>query len=101
MKLLLLALCMVGLGAAQDQTVVRSIRFEHFKKVRQADIVNRLNEREVRLQVERPYHLEDAEQARRYIVQLLAEKGKPNARIEIATHAVAPHQVEVTFKLLR
>lgn len=89
-----------GLALAQDQTVVRSIRFEHFKKVPVAQIVERLNEREVRLAVERPYNPEDAEQARRYILELLAEKGKPNARIEVATKAVAPRRVEVRFKLL-
>jgi outer membrane protein assembly factor BamA len=85
---------------AQDQTVVRSIRFEHFKKVPVTEIVERLNEREVRLAVERPYHPEDAEQARHFIEELLAEKGKPNARIEVATKAVAPRRVEVRFRLL-
>ena len=101
MRLLQLIVFASGLAVAQDQVVVRAIRFEHFKKVPVTEILDRLNEREVRLAVERPYRLEDAEQARRCIAELLAEKGKPNARIEIATRVVAPRRVEVRFKLLK
>jgi hypothetical protein len=99
MKLLPVVLLASGLFA-QNQVMVRSIRFEHFKRVPVADILDRLKEREVRLRVERPYRPEDAEEARNYIAELLAEKGKPDARIEIATRAVAPRSVEVRFKLL-
>ena len=95
--LLLIAAAAFG----EDQVVVRALRFADFKKVTVAEILDRLKEREVRLEVEKPYHPEDAEEARRYIAQLLAEKGRPNARIEIATRAVAPHAVAVQFRLLK
>src|SRR4051812_33105766 len=85
---------------AQQPVVVRALKFEHFKNVPVSDIVERLNEREVRLEVEKPYRPDDAEEARRYIAELLAEKGRPNARIEVATKVVAPRRVEVRFKLL-
>src|SRR5438105_3203182 len=100
MRLLPVLLFCGGLGFAQDQVVVRSLRFENFKKVPVKEIVQRLNEREVRLAVAKPYRLDDAEEARRYIAELLAEKGKPNARIEVATKVVGPRRVEVRFKLL-
>jgi outer membrane protein assembly factor BamA len=86
---------------AQDLQVVRSIRFERFKSVPIAEILDRLKEREVRLRVEWPYQPEYAQEARDRIAELLAEKGKPGARIEIATKAVAPRRVEVRFKLLK
>src|SRR5207249_11672157 len=89
-----------GLSFSQDQVVVRALKFERFKKVPVTDILDRLKEREVRLAVEQPYRPDDAEQARRCIAELLAEKGKPNARIEVATKVVAPRRVEVRFKLL-
>jgi hypothetical protein len=85
---------------AQDYVVVRAIRFEHFKRVPASELRDRLNEREARLSVDHPYRPEDAEEARRFITELLAEKGLPGARIEIATRAVAPRRVEVRFKLV-
>jgi hypothetical protein len=85
----------------QDQVVVHAIRFADFKKVSAAEILDRLNEREVRLEVSKPYRPEDAEEARRYIAQLLAEKGRRHARIEIVTTAVAPRSVDVQFRLLK
>jgi hypothetical protein len=87
--------------SAQDLRLVRAIRFEHFQRVSTAEILDRLKERETRLRVEWPYQPEYAEEARAWIAELLAEKGKPNARIEIATKAVAPQRVEVRFKLLK
>ncbi len=100
MRLLPLFLVAFGLATAQDPVVVRALKFEHFKKVPVSEILDRLKEREVALAVERPYRPDDAEQARRYIAELLAEKGKPDARIEVATKVVAPRRVEVRFRLL-
>jgi outer membrane protein assembly factor BamA len=100
MKLPALLVFACALSFGQDQTLVRALKFERFKKVPVSEILARLNEREVGLAVERPYNPDDAEQARRYIAELLAEKGKPNARIEVATKVVAPRRVEVRFRLL-
>jgi hypothetical protein len=100
MRLALAALfCFVAF--AGEPVVVRSIRFEDFQKVSVEEIRERLNEREVRLSLERPYRPEYAEEARFYIAQLLAERGRPNARIEIATKVVARRSVEVQFRLLK
>src|SRR5262245_13721779 len=85
----------------QDQVVVRAIRFADFKKVSAAQLRDLLNELEARLEAEKPYHPEDAEEARRYIVQLLAEKGRRNARVEVVTTAVAPRSVDVQSRLLK
>jgi hypothetical protein len=101
MKLLPVLLFGVGAAFAQEQVVVRALKFEHFKNVPVREILDRLNEREVRLRVEKPYTLDDAEEARHCIAELLAEKGKPNARIEVATKVVAPRRVEVRFTLLK
>jgi outer membrane protein assembly factor BamA len=100
MKLLPILLFATALGA-QDLRLVRAIRFENFKRVPPAEIMERLKEREVRLRVEWPFQRKDAEGARDRIAELLAEKGRPNARIEIATKAVAPQRVEVRFRLLK
>jgi outer membrane protein assembly factor BamA len=86
---------------AQDLALVRTIKFENFKKVAPSEILDRLKERETRLRVEWPYQPEYAAEARDTIAELLREKGRPNAKIEIATKAVAPRRVEVRFKLLK
>jgi outer membrane protein assembly factor BamA len=101
MRLLLLLVCAAGFVLAQDQPLVRSIRFEHFKNVSSAEILDRLNEREVALTVESPYRPEEAERAKTYIAQLLAEKGHPNARIQVAARPVLTNRVEVRFTLLK
>jgi len=86
---------------AQDLALVRAIKFENFKKVPPSEILDRLKERESRLRVEWPYQPEYAAEARDAIAELLREKGRPDAKIEIATKAVAPRRVEVRFKLLK
>ena len=94
----LLPVLLFGYAAfAQDQVVVRALKFEHFQGCPAKEILDRLKEREVRLAVEKPYRPDDAEEARQYIAELLAEKGRPNARIEVATKIVAPRRVEVRF----
>jgi hypothetical protein len=100
MRLALLLL--IGtLAVAGDKVLVRSIQFSDFQGVTTQEILDRLNEREVRLAVEKPYRPEDALAARDYIAQLLAENGHPDVRIEIATKIVARNRVEVRFRLLK
>jgi hypothetical protein len=101
MRLLPVLLFGFGVAFAQDQVLVRALRFEHFKTVPVSEILDRLNEPEVRLAVEKPYRPDDAEEARHCIAELLAEKGRPNARIEVATKVVAPRRIEVRFTLLK
>jgi hypothetical protein len=98
---LALLLLIGSIALARDPVVVRSIKFADFQEVSTTEILDRLNEREVRLEVEKPYRPEDAMEARHYIAQLLAEKGRPDARIEIDTKVVARHQVEVQFRLVK
>jgi hypothetical protein len=98
--LLLLLICAAGLVLAEDQPLVRSIRFERFKNVSTSEILDRLNEREV-LAVECPYRPEDARRVKVYVAELLAEKGHPNARVAVAARHVSQHQVDVRITLLR
>jgi hypothetical protein len=98
---LALLLLIGSIALARDPVVVRSIKFANFQDVSTTEILDRLNEREVRLEVEKPYRPEDAVQARQYIAQLLAEKGHPQARIEITTRILAPRGVEVQFRQVK
>ena len=98
---LALVLLFGAMAFGGDAVIVRSIQFTDFKHVSVKEILERLNEREVRLALERPYRPEYAEEARFYLAQLLAEKGRPDARIEISTKVVQPRSVEVRFRLLK
>jgi outer membrane protein assembly factor BamA len=102
---LLLLLVPALLALAQDvaQTpIVRSIRYEHFKKVRVQQILERFNERELRLAVEQPYHPEDLEAAKKVLADLLAEHGIRKARIQVEVRPLEPEgrAVEVVFSQL-
>ena len=98
---LVLVLLIGSLAFGGDPVLVRAIKFADFQGVTTEEILDRLNEREVRLCVEKPYRPEDAMAARDYIAQLLAEKGRPDARIEIATKIVSRRRVEVQFRLVK
>src|SRR4051794_35243408 len=52
MRLLPVSLFVCGLAFGQDAVVVRALKFEHFKNVPVSEILDRLKEREVRLEVE-------------------------------------------------
>jgi len=92
---------LVSAALAESPVLVRAIRFVDFKKVSVSEILDRLKEREVRLEIEKPYRPEDAEEARHYIAQLLEEKGRHDPHIDIVTRAVAPSGVVVEFRLTK
>ena len=99
---LLLLLVPALLALAQDRAqapIVRSIRCEHFKKVKARQILERFNERELRLAVEQPYHPEDLEAAKKVLADLLAEHGDRKARIQVEVRPLEPagRAVEVVF----
>lgn len=102
---LLLLLVPALLALAQDRAqapIVRSIRCEHFKKVKVRQILERFNERELRLAVEQPYHPEDLEAAKKVLADLLAEHGDRKARIQVEVRPLEPagRAVEVVFSQL-
>ena len=94
----------VALVGAQalDQTVVAkppvvcTVEFKNFRGVSVKEIVNRLNDRDIRL-VERPYSPQHVETAQGIVEELLAEKGQPGTHVKPTVTRIPPHSVRVTF----
>jgi outer membrane protein assembly factor BamA len=83
--------------ARASAPVVRSVVYERVRRVSAQQITERLRQREVRLEVEAPYDLQDVEEARKVVEDFLHEKGIPSARVVADVRPVPPHSVEVRF----
>ena len=87
-----------GLEQAQSKApIVRSLRFENMQGVKVQDILQRFQEREIELGVEKAYDAKVAEQAKTVLTELLAEKGVANPRVQVSTREIPPRSVEITF----
>jgi hypothetical protein len=87
---------------AEDQTatarppVVRAVEFKNFHGVTVKEIVNRLNDRDIRL-VEEPYSKEYVTTVQGIVEELMAEKGQAGVRVKPTVVTIPPHSVRVTF----
>jgi hypothetical protein len=77
--------------------VVRSIRYEGLKSVTVADILKRLKERNVGLSVESPYDPAKVQLAVDVLKELLAERGRMNATVEVHLDQSSLPTVRITF----
>jgi outer membrane protein assembly factor BamD (BamD/ComL family) len=90
------------LDQAQSNTrTVRSLRFENVGGVKIQDILQRWEEREIELGVEKPCTTRMLEAAKAVLGQFLAEKGFGNARVEVNARDLAPRSVEITFRVVK
>ncbi|MBZ5625353.1 MAG: tetratricopeptide repeat protein [Acidobacteriia bacterium] len=78
---------------------VRSLRFENTDPVKVDDIRQRLQEREIELDVEKAYDAKMVEEARRVLTELLAERGVANPRVEVSIREIPPRSVDVAFQV--
>jgi hypothetical protein len=84
----------------EEQTagpIVRSLTFRNTGPVTPGEILERLKEREVGLVVEQSLHPEDIDQAREVIVEIMAEKGIPNADVHAELRAASKNRVGIEF----
>ena len=78
--------------------LVKAIEFKGKSPVGAAEILERFDEREINLAVERPLDPQGLAEARIVLRELLAERGESRARVKAETHSVSPHAVAVVFK---
>ena len=88
-------------SAQNKPPVLRSVEFVHIAPVSFEEISNRLDERDVDMRVERPYHKENVTQAEKLIDELLAEKGRADLSVKAAVIPVPPNGVRIVFAAKR
>lgn len=88
-----------GLERTQSKApIVRSLRFENMHGVKIQDILQRFQDREIELGVEKSCDAKTVERAKTVLAELLAEKGVPNPRVQVGTREIPPRSVEITFR---
>ena len=107
MRVLLVLLVCLGAGgvlpaqsdaqAPATPPVVRSITFPGFQGIPIKEILQRLKDSGVRLNVERPYSADDVEAARKVLEEMLEEKGRSGAKVKSEVTPMPPHAVKVVF----
>ena len=76
--------------------MVRAVEFKNFRGVSVKEIVNRLNDRDIRL-VEEPYSKEYVATVQGIVEELMAEKGQAGVHVRPTVVPIPPHSVRVTF----
>src|SRR5262245_21203043 len=66
-----------------EYSIIRDIRFEGLKSVRESNVVKRFKEREIELRKESLFIPEEIDRAKNILAELLAEKGRANASITV------------------
>lgn len=80
-----------------EKPTVRAIDYEGLKSVTQSDVLQRFRELRVGLSIETAYDPSRIKRAQNEILNLLAEKGRQNATIEIETYEIPPNAIGVAF----
>jgi hypothetical protein len=88
-----------GIVAAQSNPpqdkprIVRSIRYDHFADIPLRDILRTSDEKGVKLKVATPFDQQEIDHAKAALTEMLAGRGIPNARVEVADGALARHSI--------
>jgi outer membrane protein insertion porin family len=69
------------------------------KSITQSEILEKLRERKVSFSVESLYDPTRVKQAAGIIKAMLAEKGRQNATVEVATESIPPNALALTFNV--
>jgi outer membrane protein insertion porin family len=80
-----------------EKPLIRAIDYEGHKSVSLSDILERLREKKVGLSQESPYDPTRVKRAEVVLLDLLAEKGRQNAVIEVETYPIPPNAIGVAF----
>jgi outer membrane protein assembly factor BamD (BamD/ComL family) len=84
--------------AQSNARIVRSLRFEGMPAVTVEQILQRFQDREIDLAVERPANARMLEEAKTALTELLVERGVANPKVEVSTREIPPRSLEVTFR---
>ncbi|MGH9903357.1 MAG: BamA/OMP85 family outer membrane protein, partial [Pyrinomonadaceae bacterium] len=79
--------------------IIRDIQFDGMKAVTEADVLKTFREQRVGVSKESVFDPVKANNARRVIKELLAERGYPNATVELTLDEVSATSTALTFKV--
>ncbi len=77
--------------------VIRVLDFKNFQPVKMAEALQCLKAKGVHLAVERRLDSQELEAAQKALEGLLAENGRPGARVKVDVAPIPPRSVRITF----
>jgi len=77
--------------------VIRALDFKDFQPVKTEEILQRFKAKGVRLAVEQPLDSQELVVAQEVLEGLLAENGRPGARVKAEVSPIPPRSLKVTF----
>jgi outer membrane protein insertion porin family len=81
----------------EEKPFIRAIDYEGISSITESDILERLRDQNVGLNVEQPYDPAKIRRAETVILDLLAEHGRQNATVEVDEYEIPPTSVGVAF----
>jgi outer membrane protein insertion porin family len=83
----------------RERPLIRTIEYTGNKSVTQSDILDRFKERSVGLTVESRYDPTRIKRAEMVLKQLLAERGRQLATVNVETRTIPPSSIALTFNI--
>jgi hypothetical protein len=85
--------------AQSKAPIVRSLRFENMQGVKVQDILQRFQEREIELGVEKACDAQLVDAAKTVLTELLEERGMSTPRVQVSMREIPPRSIELTFRV--
>jgi len=82
-----------------EYPIIRDLRFEGLKSVRESNVLRRFSERNIELRKEALFVPEKIDAAKKALGELLAEKGRENASITVEAKQLTAVTIVVIFKI--
>src|SRR5262249_45481549 len=83
----------------REYPVIRDIQYRHLKSVSESDLLARFKERRVGIGKDLPFDPQKANGARRAMMELLSEKGYPEATVDIEVAEISATSIVVVFSV--
>jgi hypothetical protein len=92
---------MVGQAAVEQDKekppIVRSIKYENFRRITIQEILRTFEEKGVNLKVEMAFDQTEVDHAKTVLTDLLMERGRPNPRVKVDVAMIPPRSIEIRF----
>ena len=82
-----------------EYPIIRDLRFEGLKSVRESMVIERFKDRNIELRKESLFIPEKIDAAKKVLGELLAEKGQADAKITVEAKQLTTATVVVIFKI--
>ncbi len=81
----------------KENPIIRDMKFSGLKSMQESDVLTKFRERKVGVSKEEAWDPAKGQRAKRVLQELLAEKGHPDAKVDIDTEVLSTAAIALTF----